>query len=206
MSRIGQRLRLPALAFVLAAAAACTSVPADELSVPLPTTTTTVAPASDDAPDLAPESEAEVVPDLEALPPLDVDGTIAIGGLNGLVLADPADGSVRRNTDPIGPATQPTWSRDGSRAVSYIPSADGGSVVVITATPSASVRATSRPSIEIASPAIGARSAVSTRTRAPQPRSSWADSSLQLVSQPVVPDADPRHVDAGKSLGKWSDA
>ena len=35
-----------------------------------------------------------------------------------------------RNTDPIGPATQPTWSRDGSRAVSYIPSADGGSVVV----------------------------------------------------------------------------
>lgn len=128
MSRISQRLRLPALALVLMAAAACTSVPADELSVPLPSTTTTAAPASDDAPDPAPEAEA--VPDIEALPPLDVDGTIAIGGLNGLVLADPADGSVLRNTDPIGPATQPTWSRDGSRAVSYIPSADGGSVVV----------------------------------------------------------------------------
>ncbi|MEM8707245.1 MAG: hypothetical protein AAGE98_12360 [Actinomycetota bacterium] len=125
-----RRLRLGPLTIGLAVAAmagACTSVPPEELSVPLfpPTTTTVAAESQPDAEaDDAPEGEAEPV-----VPGLDVDGRIAVGGLDGLVITE-ADGTVLQTASPTGVGTQPAWSRDGSRAVAYIPDRAGGSVVV----------------------------------------------------------------------------
>jgi len=116
-------LRLPLSAIGLIAgfvAAACTSVPPEELSVPLPTTTV----ESEPAPVAEVESESTVDSDTPA-----VAGVLAIGGLEGMVVAD-ASGAVVRSALPSGIATQPTWSRAGDRAISFVPSATGGSVVV----------------------------------------------------------------------------
>ena len=116
-------LRLPLSAIGLIAgfvAAACTSVPPEELSVPLPTTTV----ESEPAPVAEVESESTVESDTPA-----VAGVLAIGGLEGMVVAD-ASGAVVRSAFPSGIATQPTWSRAGDRAISFVPSATGGSVVV----------------------------------------------------------------------------
>ena len=116
-------LRLPLSAIGLIAgfvAAACTSVPPEELSVPLPTTTV----ESEPAPVAEVESESTVESDTPA-----VAGVLAIGGLEGMVVAD-ASGAVVRSALPSGIATQPTWSRAGDRAISFVPSATGGSVVV----------------------------------------------------------------------------
>jgi len=116
-------LRLPLSAIGLIAgfvAAACTSVPPEELSVPLPTTTV----ESEPAPVAEVESESTVESDTPA-----VAGVLAIGGLEGMVVAD-ASGAVVRAAFPSGIATQPTWSRAGDRAISFVPSATGGSVVV----------------------------------------------------------------------------
>ena len=120
-------LRLPLIAFGLIAGfvvAACTSVPPEELFVPLPTTTVESEPAS--VVEMESESTAESDPPPNAPA---VDGELAIGGLEGMVVAD-ASGAVLRAAFPSGVATQPTWSRAGDRVISFVPSATGGSVVV----------------------------------------------------------------------------
>ena len=120
-------LRLPLSAIGLIAgfvAAACTSVPPEELSVPLPTTTV----ESESAPVAEMESESTAGSDLSPDTPA-VAGELAIGGLEGMVVAD-ASGAVVRSAFPSGVATQPTWSRAGDRAISFVSSATGGSVVV----------------------------------------------------------------------------
>ena len=120
-------LRLPLVAIGLIAgfvAAACTSVPPEELSVPLPTTTVD----SEPAPVAEKESESAAESDSPPDTP-EVAGELAIGGLEGMVVAD-ASGAVVRSVFPSGVATQPTWSRAGDRAISFVPSATGGSVVV----------------------------------------------------------------------------
>ena len=120
-------LRLPLSAIGLIAgfvAAACTSVPPEELSVPLPTTTV----ESESAPVAEMESESTAGSDVSPDTPA-VAGELAIGGLEGMVVAD-ASGAVVRSAFPNGVATQPTWSRAGDRAISFVPSATGGSVVV----------------------------------------------------------------------------
>ena len=114
---VRRSLRLPLIAIGLIAgfvAAACTSVPPEELSVPLPSTM--VESGSTTGSDLPPGTPA-------------VAGELAIGGLEGMVVAD-ASGAVVRSAFPSGVATQPTWSRAGDRAISFVPSATGGSVVV----------------------------------------------------------------------------
>ncbi|HAB58492.1 MAG TPA: hypothetical protein DCE75_10615 [Acidimicrobiaceae bacterium] len=116
-------LRLPVIAIGLIVgfvAAACTSVPSEKLSVPLPTTTVESEPAS--------VAEVESESTAESNSPA-VAGELAIGGLEGMVVAD-ASGAVVRSAFPSGVATQPTWSRAGDRAISFVPSATGGSVVV----------------------------------------------------------------------------
>ncbi len=120
-------LRLPLIAIGLIAgfvAAACTSVPPEELSVPLPTTTVDSEPAPVAEKESESTAESDSPPDTPA-----VAGELAIGGLEGMVVAD-ASGAVVRSVFPSGVATQPTWSRAGDRAISFVPSATGGSVVV----------------------------------------------------------------------------
>ena len=120
-------LRLPLIAIGLIAgfvAAACTSVPPEELSVPLPTTTVDSEPAPVAEKESESTAESDSPPDTPA-----VAGELAIGGLEGMVVAD-ASGAFVRSVFPSGVATQPTWSRAGDRAISFVPSATGGSVVV----------------------------------------------------------------------------
>ena len=120
-------LHLPLIAFGLIAGfvvAACTSVPPEELFVPLPTTTVESEPAS--VVEMESESTAESDPPPNAPA---VDGELAIGGLEGMVVAD-ASGAVLRAAFPSGVATQPTWSRAGDRVISFVPSATGGSVEI----------------------------------------------------------------------------
>ncbi len=124
---VRRSLRLPVIAIGLIVgfvAAACTSVPSEKLSVPLPTTTVESEPASVAEVDSESTDESASPPDTPA-----VAGELAIGGLEGVVVAD-ASGAVVRSTFPSGVATQPTWSRAGDRAISFVPSATGGSVVV----------------------------------------------------------------------------
>ena len=120
-------LRLSLIAIGLIAgfvAAACASVPPEELSVPLPTTTVESEPAPVAEKESESTAESDSSPDMPA-----VVGELAIGGLEGMVVAD-ASGAVVRSVFPSGVATQPTWSRAGDRAISFVPSATGGSVVV----------------------------------------------------------------------------
>ena len=120
-------LRLSLIAIGLIAgfvAAACASVPPEELSVPLPTTTVDSEPAPVAEKESESTAESDSSPDMPA-----VVGELAIGGLEGMVVAD-ASGAVVRSVFPSGVATQPTWSRAGDRAISFVPSATGGSVVV----------------------------------------------------------------------------
>lgn len=92
--------------------------------MPLPTTTVDSEPAPVAEKESESTAESDSPPDTPA-----VAGELAIGGLEGMVVAD-ASGAVVRSVFPSGVATQPTWSRAGDRAISFVPSATGGSVVV----------------------------------------------------------------------------
>ena len=92
--------------------------------MPLPTTTADSEPAPVAEKESESTAESDSAPDTPA-----VAGELAIGGLEGMVVAD-ASGAVVRSVFPSGVATQPTWSRAGDRAISFVPSATGGSVVV----------------------------------------------------------------------------
>ena len=92
--------------------------------MPLPTTTVDSEPAPVAEKESESAAESDSPPDTPA-----VAGELAIGGLEGMVVAD-ASGAVVRSVFPSGVATQPTWSRAGDRAISFVPSATGGSVVV----------------------------------------------------------------------------
>ncbi|MEO0493979.1 MAG: hypothetical protein AAF081_11235 [Actinomycetota bacterium] len=125
-------LRLRSILFGMTLAvvsAGCTSVPPEELSVPLEPATTQEASEVDEPADPA---EPETPPDAEApsMQPV-IDGELAIGGLPGLVVADGA-GTPLRTSFPSGVGTQPAWSRDGERAIAFVPTAGGGAVVVST--------------------------------------------------------------------------
>lgn len=66
---------------------------------------------------------------------IDLGGLIAVGGLDDLVIVDPA--GVRVATSPPengGIGQQPAWSRDGERAVGFLPHPGGGSVTVVSDT------------------------------------------------------------------------
>ena len=92
--------------------------------MPLPTATVDSEPAPVAEKESESTAESDSPPDTPA-----VAGELAIGGLEGMVVAD-ASGAVVRSVFPSGVATQPTWSRAGDRAISFVPSATGGSVVV----------------------------------------------------------------------------
>ena len=67
----------------------------------------------------------------EATPIIDFSGAIAIGGPQGLVIAEPNGEAIVEPDEPPGVATQPTWSRDGERAAAFIPTVSGGSVIIV---------------------------------------------------------------------------
>ena len=122
-----RRLSLLALAASTFVAAACTSVPREDLPVALGADTES---ETDDATtEAAPSSTTTTtLPEV-----VDFTGAIAMGGLPGLVITDP-DGDLLdiAPDDPRGRATQPTWSRDGDRAVALVSSPGGAQVVVAT--------------------------------------------------------------------------
>ena len=122
-----RRLLLLTVVAIASLVSACTSVPPEDLpqasavlgeeTRPDPTTPTTVTPTT-----VTPTTVPRV---------FDFTGAIAIGGLPGLVITD--DEGTRLAVapdDPRGQATQPTWSRDGDRAVALVPTPAGAQVVV----------------------------------------------------------------------------
>ncbi|MEM9466621.1 MAG: hypothetical protein AAGA90_14710 [Actinomycetota bacterium] len=101
-------------------ATACTSVPAEELpggsvlEEPTASSTTTTTTTTTTLPEV-----------------FDFNGAIAVGGLPGLVIVDDEGELVAvAPEDARGQATQPTWSRDGDRAVALVPTPTGAQVVV----------------------------------------------------------------------------
>ena len=118
--------RFPLLALLAALlATACTSVPPEAL------------PAQIDRVDGAPPpetvpSEPATTTTTTTLPdPIEFAGAIAVGGLPGLVISSTTGELLTVAPDqPQGWGTQPTWSRDGTRAVAVVTSAAGPEVVV----------------------------------------------------------------------------
>ena len=112
----------PALLAALLATA-CASVPPEAL------------PAQIDRVDDAPPPEtvpSEPATTTTTLPdPIEFTGAIAVGGLPGLVISSTTGELLTVAPDePQGWGTQPTWSRDGTRAVAVVTSAAGPEVVV----------------------------------------------------------------------------
>ncbi len=115
--------RLAPLLFAAVAllVSACTSVPPEDLPLALP--------AEDDEP-----AATSTTTTTTTLPEVfDFNGAIAVGGNLGLVIVDEEGNRLAVAPDePQGQATQPTWSRDGDRAVALVPTPTGAEVVVRT--------------------------------------------------------------------------
>ncbi|MEM9202442.1 MAG: hypothetical protein AAGC53_12305 [Actinomycetota bacterium] len=121
------------IAAVAVLATACTTVTPEELGVDTPSGIADDGPSSatpdDDGPSSTTTSTTTTTTTLPEV--VDFTGAIAIGGLPGLVITDSAGELLATAPDdPLGQATQPTWSRDGDRAVALLPTPGGAQVVV----------------------------------------------------------------------------
>jgi hypothetical protein len=116
-----RRTGLLLLAVVAFLAGSCTSVPAEDLSGALPVDDESTPPDTT-------TTSTTTLPEI-----VDFSGAIAVGGLPGLVITDDDGDVIAIAPDqPRGQATQPTWSRDGDRAVALMPTPSGAEVVVRT--------------------------------------------------------------------------